>query len=477
MLKHFFTNSFGILTSRVLGFARDLLTANLLGAGLWADLFFVAFKLPNLFRRLFGEGAFTQAFLPHYTNALKKGVFAAKTLLIFLSSMFILSLIIMIAAPFITKLLAWGWDSEKIALAVPLVRINFWYLILIFCVTLFAGVLQHKNRFATTAFSTALLNLSMIAALFLARDLEQNEIAVWLSFGVVIGGILQVIAHIIALYKARLHRIFIAGFKRVLSPSPLKKTHLAASGNGVSKLSFYRSFFAGVLGSSAAQLSDFITTIIASFLLTGAISYLYYANRIFQLPLALFAIALSTAIFPKISKQIKNGDLKMANELLKKGFNILFFLLLFSTIGGVILAEPIIKILFERGAFNQADTKNAAEVLQAFLLGLLPYGLYKLFSLWLYANFRQKIAAVISVASLAINVALALVLAPFFGASGLALSSSLSGLFLFICAVNFYGFKQFYLLAFNKTSLLIVFSAAVFGIILHFFKGFLDAYL
>lgn len=207
MLRHFFTNSIGILCSRVLGFIRDLMTANALGASIWSDIFFVAFKLPNLFRRLFGEGAFSQAFMPNLVKVSQKGLFCAEILIKLSLAMLCLSLIVMLFAPLATKALAFGFSPETIALAVPLVRINFWYLLAIFIVTLLSALLQYKNHFATTAFSTALLNISMITALFLALNLDQKSAAMYLSWGVVAGGMLQVLSHIIALKRLNLLRL------------------------------------------------------------------------------------------------------------------------------------------------------------------------------------------------------------------------------------------------------------------------------
>ena len=377
MLRHFFTNSIGILCSRVLGFIRDLMTANALGASIWSDIFFVAFKLPNLFRRLFGEGAFSQAFMPNLVKVSQKGLFCAEILIKLSLAMLGLSLIVMLFAPLVTKALAFGFSPETIALAVPLVRINFWYLLAIFIVTLLSALLQYKNHFATTAFSTALLNISMITALFLALNLDQKSAAMYLSWGVVAGGMLQVLSHIIALKRLNLLRLLNLGIVKF------------AKGKRAKAKGFWQNFSHGIIGSSANQLSDFISTFIASFLATGAISYLYYANRIFQLPLALFAIALSTAIFPKIAKEIKSKNDTNAINLLKKSFSLLFFLLIFSTIGGFVLANEIIWLLFQRGEFNTNNTIESAKVLQMYMLGLLPFGLYKLFSLWLYAKMQQ----------------------------------------------------------------------------------------
>lgn len=454
MLRHFFTNSIGILCSRVLGFIRDLMTANALGASIWSDIFFVAFKLPNLFRRLFGEGAFSQAFMPNLVKVSQKGLFCAEILIKLSLAMLGLSLIVMLFAPLVTKALAFGFSPETIALAVPLVRINFWYLLAIFIVTLLSALLQYKNHFATTAFSTALLNISMITALLLALNLDQKSAAMYLSWGVVAGGMLQVLSHIIALKRLNLLRLLNLGIIKF------------AKGKRAKAKGFWQNFGHGIIGSSANQLSDFISTFIASFLATGAISYLYYANRIFQLPLALFAIALSTAIFPKIAKEIKSKNDTNAINLLKKSFSLLFFLLIFSTIGGFVLANEIIWLLFQRGEFNTQNTIESAKVLQMYMLGLLPFGLYKLFSLWLYAKMQQKIAAKIAIYSLFINTALCLLLFKPLGASGLALAGSISGLFLLGYAIFVFGIRQFLDIIFNRINLITIILAVIFGYLL-----------
>ena len=465
MLRHFFTNSIGILCSRVLGFIRDLMTANALGASIWSDIFFVAFKLPNLFRRLFGEGAFSQAFMPNLVKVSQKGLFCAEILIKLSLAMLGLSLIVMLFAPLVTKALAFGFSPETIALAVPLVRINFWYLLAIFIVTLLSALLQYKNHFATTAFSTALLNISMITALLLALNLDQKSAAMYLSWGVVAGGMLQVLSHIIALKKLNLLRLLNLGIVKF------------AKGKRAKAKGFWQNFGHGIIGSSANQLSDFISTFIASFLATGAISYLYYANRIFQLPLALFAIALSTAIFPKIAKEIKSKNDTNAINLLKKSFSLLFFLLIFSTIGGFVLANEIIWLLFERGEFNTQNTIESAKVLQMYMLGLLPFGLYKLFSLWLYAKMQQKIAAKIAIYSLFINTALCIILFKPLGASGLALAGSISGVFLLVYVIFVFGIRQFLGIILEKINLITIILSAVFAYLLIELKDFVYANL
>lgn len=208
LIKSIFTNSSGILFSRILGFIRDLLTASILGANIYSDIFFVAFKLPNLFRRIFAEGAFTQAFIPAYAKAKHKIRFSSIIFLQLIGFLLILSLFVTLFSELITKAIALGFDEKTVKLAAPLVAINFYYLPLIFIVTFMAALLQYKNHFATTAFSTALLNLALIAALLVSKDLDKYQITYYLSYGVLIGGFLQVIAHIIAIKKKNLLKIF-----------------------------------------------------------------------------------------------------------------------------------------------------------------------------------------------------------------------------------------------------------------------------
>ncbi|WP_304345550.1 murein biosynthesis integral membrane protein MurJ, partial [Campylobacter showae] len=339
-IKGFFSNSIGIMVSRVLGLVRDLLTASTLGAGIYSDIFFIAFKIPNLLRRIFGEGAFANAFLPNFTKSNKKSLFSAEIFLKFLAFIGILTLLVNLFAPFFTAVIATGLAPGDINEAVPLVKINFYYLALIFAVTFLASLLQYRGHFATTAFSTALLNLAMIGSLILARGQEPKIVAYYLSFGVVVGGVLQLIAHLVALKFNGISKLFFGGLVKF------------ARGKRADTKGFFSNFFHGLVGSSAMQLSSFMDTWLASFLAAGSISYLFYANRIFQLPLAIFAIALSTALFPKITRQIKAGNEAEALKWMRKSFEILYFLLFAAAIGGIILAGPIIKLLFERGSFT-----------------------------------------------------------------------------------------------------------------------------
>ena len=426
LIKSIFTNSSGILVSRVLGFVRDLLTASILGANIYSDIFFIAFKLPNLFRSVFADGAFTQAFIPSYAKAKHKIRFSSIIFLQLFGFLIILSLIVSMFSHFVAKAFAIGFTQETIDLAAPLFAINFYYLPIIFTVTFMAALLQYKHHFATSAYSTALLNLGMIGALLISKDMDKYDITFYLSYGVIIGGLLQVALHLYSVKKANLCKIF--HFKKHKKKEENK---------------FYKNFFSATLGSSTLHLSAFIDTWLASFLISGSISYLYYANRVFQLPLAIFAIATSIALFPMIAKAIKNKDENRALHLMKKSSVILFGVLSLSMLIGIVFNELIVKLLFERGAFNSVDTANTALILTMYLIGLLPFGLAKIFSLWLYANEQQFLSAKISMKSLAWNIIFSLILIKPYGAAGLAFASTLSGFILFFLTIKAFGFNKF----------------------------------
>ncbi len=466
ILKNFFTNSIGILISRIFGFIRDLLTASILGANIYSDIFFVAFKLPNLFRRIFAEGAFTQSFIPAFINSKNKSIFTYKTFTRFFIFLIFASFVVTIFSGFFAKLIALGFDDKTLAIASPLVAINFYYLPLIFAVTFMGSLLQYKNHFATTAFSTALLNIALISSLLLTNGMEKIEIVYAMSYAVIVGGVLQLLTHIIAIKNRNLLKLFWFGF------SNRKKDRIKDEDR-----SFFRSFSHAILGNSTPQISAFLDTWIASFLVTGSISYLYYANRIFQLPLALFAIALSVGVFPKIARLIKNSETKKALMLFKSGFWFLTFLLTLSAIGGFILSEEIVKLLFQRGAFSAEDTQKSAEVLQMYLIGLIPYGLAKLFSLWLYATLKQKEAAKIALFALSTNLLLYTVLIEPLGVKGLALASSCAGIILLGFTIRSFGIKEFLDIIRDKKLAIFVGMLIVYIPTLLYIKEIISEYL
>ncbi len=438
LFRAIFSNSSGILFSRITGMIRDMMTASILGVNIYSDIFFVAFQLPNLFRRIFGEGAFTQTFIPAFTRVKQKILFSGAIFNKLLIAVSILTILVFIFDSEVTKLIASGFSDQTVEEAKIFVVINFLYLPLIFIVTYFSSVLHYREHFATTAYSTALLNISLIISLVLSKGNTEREIVFALSYGVVAGGIAQIIAHLIALKLTNMNKFAIGG---------IFKWHRFDEVKHENK-SFFNKFFLSMWGGSTTQISSFLDTVIASFLSTGAISYLYFANRLFQFPLAIFALAVSMAIFPRISKYIKSHRQEMAIEMLKKGFWILLYLLTISTIIGVIFAEKIIELLFERGNFNSSDKLETAQVLIYYLLGLTIYGIAKLFSLWLYAHEKAIETAKISTYSLIIKIIFSFLflssIGGSMGASGLALSTTLSSLALLIFTINEFGWDKFY---------------------------------
>jgi putative peptidoglycan lipid II flippase len=228
MFKSIIINFLGIFNSRILGFIRDLLSASILGANIYSDIFFVAFKFPNLFRRIFAEGAFTQSFLPSLAKSKEKARFAFLIFFKFFIIILILSLIVTIFRDFVTEFLAYGFDEKAKKTAAPLIAINFWYLDLIFIVTFLASLLQYKNHFAVTAFSTALLNISLIVALLISKNLPKEQIIWYLSFGVMIGGIAQVIAHLIVAKKKKILKLLTLDIKKKLKLIQANLTNISS---------------------------------------------------------------------------------------------------------------------------------------------------------------------------------------------------------------------------------------------------------
>jgi putative peptidoglycan lipid II flippase len=417
-------------------------------------------RLKSIFTNSFG--ILFSRFMPSFVASKHKGVFATAIFLRFLLFLMAISLLITFFPEPITKLLAWGWDSDQIAQTAPMTAINFWYLDLIFIVTFIATLLQYREHFATTAMATALLNISMIAALYIYMKEDPQTVAYALSYAVLIGGVLQVVAHLIALNKFNMHKILLGGWKyRKTKDVEEEKKH------------FQSLFLPGILGNSTPQISAFIDTLLATFLMTGSVSFLFYANRIFQLPLALIAIATATVLFPAVSKALKNGNETEAYKNLNQAFWLLAFLLGAAMVGGILLAEPIVWLLFERGKFTEVQTLETVSVLQMYMVGLLPFGLAKLFSLFLYASHRHLKAAKIAVYSLVTSVTASLILMHPFGASGLALAGSLGGWVLFVFTVKEVGTDRFLEIIKSKRSFYFIAMMVLFSLLIYFINSWL----
>lgn len=462
IFHNFIINALGILFSRVMGLGRDIVLALFLGAGLYSDVFFVAMKMPAFFRRIFAEGAFGQSFLPNFTKSRQKGAFCFAVLVRFGSGVFLFCVLVNFFASFFTKIFAFGFSAETIALASPLVAINFWYLFFIFLVTFFGAILNYEHKFFITSFSASLFNLCIVLCVFFVDKDEPLQNLYYFSYAIVLSGLAQLILHLVALKNN-------ITVKAMWLSITLKKTKVKLD-------NFYANFFHGVLGSSATQLSSLLDTTIASFLITGSISYLYYANRVFQLPLALFAIALTQVSFPKILKHLKSGEEQIALNFMKKALGYLSLLLVLSTIFGIVFAPEITHLLFERGNFNANDARLTAFVLMAYLVGLFPFGLQKLLSLWLYAKFKQKIAAIIAFKALGISASFSILCILVISDEelkvlGIALASSLSAFYLLGANIKEFGFKAFYAIINVKKTIFISLFLVILGFVLLEFKA------
>lgn len=415
LLKALVTVSGMTLLSRVLGFVRDFVIARVFGAGLMTDAFFVAFKLPNLLRRLFAEGAFSQAFVPilgEYKN--RQGEGEAKRLVDRVASLLLLALLAvtllgMAAAPLLVYVSAPGFASEpdKFALTVALTRIAFPYILFMSLVALAGGVLNTWNRFAVPAFTPVLLNLSFIGmALFAAPYFERPVFA--LGWAVFLGGALQLAFQIPALRRVGM----------------LPRFSLDWRDEGVRRI--LKLMAPAILGVSVAQLSLLINTIFASFLGTGSVSWLYYADRLMEFPAGMLGAALGTILLPSLAKCHASGAADEYSRLLDWGLRLTLLLAAPAALALAILAVPLIATLFHHGAFSADDVLKTRDALLAYSFGLLGLILIKVLAPGFYARQNVRTPVRIGILTLCATQAMNLALTGPFQHAGLALSIGLA---------------------------------------------------
>ncbi len=404
------------MVSRLLGFVRDILLARLLGAGMMADAFFVALKLPNFFRRLFAEGTLSVALVPVLSEQRQAGEEQAHEFLNALAGLLLLALLVftvlgVLFMPWLLWCFAPGFhdDAERWALSLELARWMFPYLALISLTAMAWAVLNAYRRFAVAAASPALLNIAIIlAALWLAPLTDRPALA--LAWGVLLGGVLQLAVQFPAL-KA-------IGWV----PKPTWNWQLPAIKKTLSL------FGPAVLGVAAVQINILVGTILATLLPTGAVSYLYYADRIVQLPLALFAIAMGAALLPSLSDHFNRQDTASALNELRQGLAWLFWLTWPAVIGLWFLAEPIISTLFVQGKFTQSDAAATALALQAYSLGLIFFCISRVLATACFAAKDAKTPARYAIISVLVNIVLAIILMRFYGYMGLALATAMASM-------------------------------------------------
>ncbi|QBY03420.1 murein biosynthesis integral membrane protein MurJ [Thalassotalea sp. HSM 43] len=425
LLKSGLIVSFMTLISRVLGLVRDIVIADKIGTSAGADVFFFANKIPNFLRRLFAEGAFAQAFVPvlseyqHQDQA--NGTNESRELIAKVSGTLgvivsVVTLFGMIASPVVVALFGFGWfvdwlndgpNAAKFDLASSLLTITFPYLWFIALTALAGSVLNTLGKFAAAAFTPVLLNVCIIlAAIFLSSQFEEPAYA--LAWGVFLGGLSQFLFQLPFLYRAGV----------------LVKPSWGWRHPGVSKIR--KLIVPALFGVSVTQINLLLDTLIASFLITGSISWLYYADRLLEFPLGLFGIAIATIILPSLSRLHASKDSGQFADTIGWALKVVSLLGWPAMAGLIVLAQPVIMVLFMRGEFSQQDVLHVSYALFAYMSGLISFMFIKILAPGYYARQDTKTPVIIGVKAMAANMAFNLMLAPVFGYVGLAIATALS---------------------------------------------------
>ena len=405
------------LASRVLGFVRDMVVALAFGAGPVTDAFFVAYRIPNILRRLLGEGALSTAVIPVFTeyatvrsrDELRRLVRA--TLGVGLVTLIATTLAGIAAAPWILRAIAPGFtsDAAQEALAVQLTRVMFPYLVLVGLSALAMGALNAENRFFASAVGPAVSNVGMIAGVvLLARYLDPPILA--LAIGVLAGGVGQLLVQLPELARLGL----------LVAPS-WEPRHPALA-------RIARLLVAAVFGLAAVQVMVFVNTLLASLLPAGSISFLYYADRVMEFPLGIFGIALASASLPAMSRQAAEGDTRALAGTLNFALRLAVYICVPATIGLLMLRMPITRVLFERGRFTSADTVATAQALSGYAVGLVAFAGARITAQAFYAIRRPGVAVRFGILAVALNVVSAVALMGPLGHAGLAYASSIGAL-------------------------------------------------
>lgn len=401
--------------SRIFGFIRDIMMAAILGAGPVADAFFVALKLPNFFRRVSAEGAFSVSFIPLYSEKLEQkgeeeaNAFASSAFAVMLLILVPFTLIALWAMPWIIYGIAPGFqdDPERYTLAVELSRITFPYLLLMSLTALLGGILNAHGRYGPFAAAPVLFNLSLIAALLLSPALQSAGHA--LSYGVFAAGIAQLLWLFYSVSRAKIQ----LSFKKPAFDTDIKK--------------LFKLMGPGVIGAGVTQINLFVDVIIASILPAGSISYLYYADRLNQLPLGMIGIALGTALLPMLSKAVAAHNTERANHLYNRAMELCFFFAIPAMFALFAMSFILIEVLFQRGAFSSDDAEMTALVLTSYAIGLPGYVAVKVFSTVFWSNQDTVTPVKISIIITVLNIIFSLILIQFLGVVGIALSTGLLG--------------------------------------------------
>ena len=463
LIKSTGTFSFFTLISRILGYLRDVLIAIYLGSGPIADAFFVAFRIPNTFRRLFSEGTFNAAFVPSYSSEMVLGKnrsqkFANKIFNLLLISLLLIVLIIEIFMPSFVFIIAPGFsdNSDKLDLTISLTRITFPFLLFVSLSSFFSAILNSHNKFAVASAAPIILNIFLILVLLFQSYLN-DQLVIYLSYAVTFAGIVQLIFLLFFIRKFYFP-IITLNFK---------------IDNKV-KL-FFKKLLPSIFSSGVTQINILVGTIIASFQ-ASAVSYLYYADRIYQINLAIAGIAIGTVLLPNLSKYIQSRNKKKIDFIQNKALELSLFLSLPATIALLIASEEITSALFGYGSFDDLSVKNSANALFYFALGLPAFSFIKIFSSFLFARHNTKIPFYFSVLSVITNIIISVY---FFNKIGFiiipmatTISSWLNSLLLLIYLTNkrYFSIKFSFVKSFLKIVLSTALTSYIFSNLIKFFS-------
>ena len=463
LLKSTGTFGFFTLLSRILGYLRDILIAIFLGTGVLADAFFIAFRIPNTFRRLFSEGTFNAAFVPSYASEIVKGKkqsnkFANNIFnLLFLGLLFLV-LIVQIFMPAFVSIIAPGFveNVEKMELAISLTRITFPFLLFVCLASFFSAILNSHNKFAAASAAPIILNIILIGVLLFSKLLGDN-LVFYLSYGVSFSGFLQ----LVFLYK------FVRKFYSLKLDFKIKT-------NSKIKV-FFKKLLPSIFASGVTQINILVGTIIASFQ-ASAVSYLYYADRIYQINLAIAGIAIGVVVLPQLSKYIQTKKKSKIHLIQNKALELSLFLTLPASAALLIASEEIISALFGYGSFDQVSVLNSGKALYYFALGLPAFSLIKVFSSFFFANHDTKIPFYISLFSVLINIVISISYFNEIGFIIIPIATTISSwfnailLFAFLKNRDLFSFNKIFLVRFVKIIVASLLMAIFFNFLITYFK-------
>jgi putative peptidoglycan lipid II flippase len=418
LVKNASKASLGTMLSRGLGYIRDVLVANLFGAGIFADAFYAAFRIPNLFRRLFGEGSFSAAFVPVFSEYLyaKDKSETQKFLNIIFTILFLTLVIISIlgvfVAPLLVKIMTWGFSAEQMQLTIELTRLMFPFILFICLAAFLLAILNTLHSFFLPAFAPSMLSCSEIFyMLAIAPMLVSGSQIRGLAISVIFGGVL----HFFIQYPKLKNLGWNLEFKLDLKHPGIKKITLL--------------MIPSLIGLSVEQINAFVDTNCASFLSLGSVTSLYYSNRVMQLPLAIFGLAFASVSLPVMSKAYAQKDMITIKNSLSYSIRFTNFALLPAAVGLMVIGLPIVKILFEHGKFTSADSIMTNNALFYYSLGLPAYATAKIFANAFYSFQETKTPVKTAVWAMILHIFLCIVLMRPMGIGGLALATALSSYF------------------------------------------------